>query len=71
MDIIKELYLYIRFRKEINHNYGCALKEGYCHDETYNWQEKLRYWMECESAVNLYVALLKLGHITPKDYEPE
>lgn len=40
----KDLYLYLKYRKEINDCYGFNLEEGYCGDETYDWREKLHYW---------------------------
>ncbi len=47
MKLIKDLILYWKYKTEINYNYGFALKEGYCGDETYNWQQRLDYWNEC------------------------
>jgi hypothetical protein len=45
---LKRLIKYLRFKKEINDYYGYALNEGYCYDETYNWEDKLDYWMRAQ-----------------------
>ena len=42
MNLIKKILQYLRHRKEINHTYQFAGKEGLC-DEM-NWRERLAYW---------------------------
>jgi len=43
--MIKKLYLYLKYRKEINSLYGYALKHGWAYDEDLNWLGRLDYWL--------------------------
>lgn len=49
INYFKDLYSYIKDIKEINHNYGYAIKEGFCSDESYNWRQRLHYYMKSEA----------------------
>jgi len=42
---IKTLILYLKNRKEINEIFSYATKEGFCHREDYNWEERTNYWL--------------------------
>ncbi len=46
--LIKELYLYIKYRHDINFYYGWSYNEGYVQDETYTWRQRLNYWLKAE-----------------------
>jgi hypothetical protein len=42
------LYLYLRYKKEINSLYGYSLKEGWASCEDADWKERTDYWLRCE-----------------------
>jgi hypothetical protein len=42
------LYLYLRYKKEINSLYGYSLKEGWASNEDADWKERTDYWLRCE-----------------------
>ncbi len=47
MKILKRLWLYLKYRQEINHHYGYAMNEGYA-SEGYNWLDRTIYWLKSE-----------------------
>ena len=44
--MIKKIYLYLKYKKEINAYYSYALKNGFCSDETLNWEDRLDYYID-------------------------
>ena len=48
MPLLKSLYLYWKYRKEINHHYWFAIKNGYVSDENWGFRDKLNYWIMCD-----------------------
>lgn len=45
---IRLFWAYMKYRKDINAHYGCAIKEGYCQDETYNWKQRVEYYLTAD-----------------------
>ena len=48
MPLLKSLFLYLKYRKEINHHYEYAIKNGYVSDEGFSWKDRLNYWIMCD-----------------------
>jgi len=48
--LIKDIYLYLKYRKDINQLYSYSLKgkNGEQVGEDYNWRERLDYWLKAE-----------------------
>jgi len=45
MNLLKAIYFYLKYKKDINSFYGYGLKENLIGDETASWKQKLEYWL--------------------------
>jgi len=41
---MKTIYLYLKYKKEINQLYGFSLKEGFGNEDA-NWKERTLWWL--------------------------